>query len=308
MTSLAHIINPYRSNDSSENRRHAITFRSIQQASKQINDTQTTLDLLSAQFPDDRAIIPDDFQTTQDLHRSVNDKQDFTSQKPYPLLRDILDRLYESSNAEYLIFTNMDIILQEDFYRQAAEYAEHGYDAFIINRRRIPDNGYTEEDLPDILQQTGKTHPGFDCFIFHRSLYPYFRLGNVCVGIPFVGVTLAHNLFCFARNFKLFDNQHLTTHLGTDVLPERDQEYYWHNRKEFEQVLRQLWHRFDIARFPYADLPLLERYYKWFKNPSLFTVMNLKLDLRRLQKEFSSTKKSRKRNIQGKRVQAKKYE
>lgn len=302
MITLAHIINPYQSDDAAESRKQAITFRSIERASQQISHDEIQLDLLTAQAPSDRAIIPDHFQTTKDFHRSVDDRQSFSNPKQLPLLKDILDRLYESSNAEYLIYTNMDIILQPNFYDQVVELIEKGHDAFIINRRRIQDKDYTEDDLPQLLQDKGKPHPGFDCFVFHRSLYPYLRLGDVCVGIPFVGVTLAHNLFCFARYFGLYDDLHLTTHIGMDVLPARDKEYYWHNRREFQKIVQQLWHRFDIDRFPYADLPLIERYYKWARNPSLFTIMNLKLDFRRLRKKLSPTKKSRKRNIQGKKM------
>ncbi len=302
MITLAHIINPYQSEDASVSRKHAITFRSIDWASQQINPEEVRLDLLTAQYPSDHSLIPDYYQKTKDLHRSVADRQSFTKPKQLPLLKDILDRLYESSNAEYLIYTNMDIILQPNFYEEVAKLIAKGHDAFIINRRRVEDKGYTEDDLPQILQQKGKAHPGFDCFVLHRSLYPYLRLGDVCVGIPFVGVTLAHNLFCFARYFGLYDDLHLTTHLGMDVLPERDKEYYWHNRREFQKVVQQLWHRFNIERFPYADLPLIERYYKWARNPSLFTLMNFQLDFRRLRQKLSPTKKSRKRNIQGRKV------
>jgi len=302
MITIAHIINPYQSDDASESHKHAITFRSIEQASRQINPEEIHLDLLTAQHSSDHAVIPDDYHKTKDFHRSVTDRHSFTKPKQLPLLKDILDRLYESSNAEYLIYTNMDIILQPHFYDKVAQLIAKGHDAFIINRRRIEDKDYSEDDLPQILQQKGKSHPGFDCFVFHRSLYPYFQLGDVCVGIPFAGVTLAHNLFCFARYFGLYDDLHLTTHLGMEVLPKRDKEYYWHNRREFQKIVQQLWHRFNIERFPYADLPLIERYYKWVRNPSLFTLMNMKLDFQRLQKKLSPTKKSRKRNIQGKKV------
>jgi hypothetical protein len=87
------------------------------------------------------------------------------------LIKDILQRLYESSTAEYFIYTNTDIIVLPQFYETAAKIIEQGYDAFIINRRRIPKIYNSVNDLPFIYSDIGKSHPGFDCFVFKRELF-----------------------------------------------------------------------------------------------------------------------------------------
>jgi len=275
---LAHIINIFKPDYKSDLYvTQPITLESMRLA-KNFAMSEVSVELFSASFKEDADVIPDYFTPTQYLDRAVCNIAPFKKQKKLPFIADILERLYHETDADYLIYTNNDIIIKPHFYLYIKKNIEQGCDAFIINRRRIPAKYTKVEELPDIFSEIGKKHPGFDCFVFNRNIFPRLLLGHICIGVPFIGVTLAHNLFCFSRQFKLFDNLHLTSHLGMEIMGLRD-EYYWHNRKEFNKIIKQLKPYIDIRKFPYADRSLFIRYLKWGLNPSLFVFMNMRLEM-----------------------------
>ncbi len=281
MAKIAHIINPYSTNAVEGNKIQALTFQSIINAKE---NCRIDVELYTAQYKEDWKIIPAEFIKTPDLVLSFNDVSPKKGDKKLPLIKDILQRLFDTSEADFFIYSNMDIILCPDFYNRVLGIIENGHDSFIINRRRIPCS-FINSSIEEICSQTGRKHPGFDCFIFHRSLYPKMVLGNIVL-TTFIGVTLAHNLFCFSRNFELFDNEHITFHLGIKVFSSQEANYYWFNRKEFfRNIKKQLWKDFDISKFPYYHLPIWKRYIKWGLNPSLFVFINFKLELIRLFKK-----------------------
>lgn len=255
-----------------------ITLASMRVAAEFAKE-QVEVVLYSAHVKEDEMQVPGCFSHTAPLTRTVGDVASFAKTRKLPLIHDILAALYNATDADYLIYTNNDIILQPSFYQAVMQIIEKGHDAFIINRRRIPAIYNKVEDLPQIWAETGKKHPGFDCFVFKRDIFLQLQLGHICIGAPFFEVTLAHNLFCFARNFRLFDELHLTAHLGMEIMGMRD-EYYWHNRREFNRIIQFLKPRLNIKHFPYADRPFFVRYIKWGLNPGLFVFMNFKLECR----------------------------
>ena len=282
---IAHVINIFTPDYRSDlYTAQPITLESMRVA-KDFAADKVEVALYSAHYEQDEPLVPDYFNKTAHLTKAVTDIKSFYKQKKLPLIHDILTNLYNVSDAEYFIYTNNDIILQPSFYVCVKSIIEKGHDAFIINRRRIH-AGFTKiEDLPAIYAETGKKHPGFDCFIFKRDIFPKMQLGNICIGVPFIGVTMAHNLFCFSRHFKLFDNLHLTAHIGMDIMGLRDQ-YYWHNRSEFNKIIKILKPHLNIRKFPYADKNIFSRYIKWGLNPSLFVFMNMRLELSELGKSI----------------------
>ena len=64
--------------------------------------------------------------------------------------------------------------------------------------------------------EVGEPHPGHDCFVFKRSLFPKFKLGTACIGAGRFGKVLITNLICHSDKFKVFKDKHLTFHLGDD--------------------------------------------------------------------------------------------
>lgn len=289
---LAHLVNPVKSPAASElTYAQPITFETMRVARDVASRHGIEVELLTTQFPEDHAVIPNYFRKTPDLERSAADFGVFARPKKLPLLGDLLRRLYEASDAPYLIYTNVDIALQPHFYLALIERIKSGLDAFIINRRRLPGHFRRVEELPAMYAHPGASHPGFDCFIFHRALYPKFQLEKVCVGIPFMEITFSQNLFCYAGNFQLFDRDHLTFHIGMEVFKKRDPEYLNYNRREFWQAVEKMWPALDSRRFPWAERNLLYRLIRWGLHPAIPIRLALMLELRRW--NFFSRDKSR---------------
>ena len=224
-------------------------------ARQQVVGSQT-VNILTAQFPEDHKIIAADFLPTVDLDRSVLDLAHFASPRKLPLFRDILERLYESSpNADYLIYTNVDIAVQPHFYTDVARLVGTGLDAFVVTRRTI-DKRYTSiDELPRMYAETGEPHPGHDCFVFRRQMFPSFYLTNVCLGATWFDKVLLWNLVAHSHRFAEFRDLFLTFHIGNDLRWKRSdsREYSLHNKNELTRLVR----HFEETRSPaYLDTAL----------------------------------------------------
>jgi hypothetical protein len=240
MLSVAHIVNPVIVPGSSDLFiAQPVTFETMRRARATARDDADVV-LLSAQFPEDRALVPDDFVATPDLERSALDLGEFKIPRKLPLLKDILDRLYEHTpHADVLIYTNVDIALMPHFYTVVERLIDQGLDALVINRRTISSELRGIDAIPLMYAHAGKPHSGYDCFVFRRDLYPRFRLGDVLIGAPHVGNALRINLFCNAEGYKRYKNLHLTFHLGNDQVWRSDKygDYAEHNMTEFQRIL-----------------------------------------------------------------------
>lgn len=234
--------------------------------------------LLTAQFEEDRPMVPVGFSATDNLQRSVLDLHHFAQKRKYALIGDVLMRAYTASEAEFIIYTNMDIILQPYFYEAVEQHLRSGADALIINRRRIADSGQTANDLAVILAQVGRSHPGFDCFAMHRSLIPKLQLDGICIGVPFVEAALMYSIMAFAKECHIIADAHLTMHLGMEVMPPRDGEYHRYNQQCFNALLPALKPMLKHAQLPYSQLPLLQRTWKRALNPAVFSGLHLELE------------------------------
>lgn len=210
MRRIAHLINPFVVSESSDLFvAQPITFETMKRA-REFAHGQVEVALLTAQYPEDRSVVPAGFQLTPDLERSILDRGTFRKRRKLPLLADILDRLYEASEAEYLIFTNTDIGLLPYFYVAVDKMIEEGYDGFVINRRVITSRYRSLDEIPLMYTEIGWSHEGHDCFVFRRDVYPYYRLGDICLGVPGVGRALLWNVVCHANEFREFTGKHLT--------------------------------------------------------------------------------------------------
>lgn len=234
MTTIAHIVNPVVVDETSDLFiAQPITFETMAIAQRFARNA-VDVDLFTAQYAEDRPLVPDSFEATPDLTRSVLDLGTFRQARKLPLLRDILDRLYEASEAEYFIYTNVDIALQPHFYVAVRKLIRAGHDAFVINRRTISDRFTSVEEIPQMYVEAGQPHPGHDCFVFRRDAYPQYKLGNVCVGINWVGWILIQNLAWHAQKFREFTDRHLTFHIGDRHVwaDRRYGDYIFHNKRE----------------------------------------------------------------------------
>lgn len=270
MRKLAHIINPVAVKESSDLFiAQPVTFESLRVA-KQFADSAVEVSQYTAQYPEDHSIIPDSFVRTSDLDRSVLDLGAFQVPRKLPLIGDILGRLYDASDAEYFIYSNVDIALMPNFYVTVNAIIEAGYDAFVINRRTIPSQYRSARELPLMYAEVGHSHPGYDCFIFRRECVPRFLLGSMCIGASKIGVALTANLICFARRFKEFADVHMTFHIGNDRAWRNPtlNDYFIHNKNEAQRILSSLAPMFDLNNLPEVGMPGLIEYFAWLKNNS----------------------------------------
>lgn len=301
MATLAHIINPVSATDNAElHRIQQITFSSVLKA-KTYSEKDIDVKLYTSQYNDARASVPSDFIITKDLTQTVASLFLFKKPRKLPLIKDILDNLYESSDADYLIYTNLDICLMPQFYTAVNDYITKGHDAFVINRRRIPSKYDSASQLDEMYSEIGGVHIGYDAFVFKRSLYKKFIMKNICLGIPKAGNDLFYNIFCFAENPELFTDKHLTFHIGMELYKEwGDEEHARFNHNEFLSLMKEIAPSLDITKFPGAGLNLFSRHFKWLMNPTFHYPTMFKADMRQLGKK-------RKRKVKEKRTLKKRY-
>ena len=263
--SLAHILNPVAvPAESPFAFAQQVTFESMR-AARAFAAPEIQVELYTAQYPEDRLILPRGFTPTPDLERSILDLGTFEPRRKLPFLADILERLYGASEAEYFIYTNADIGLLPHFYRFVAAAIREGYDAFTINRRTIPARYTSLEALPAMYADLGEPHRGWDCFVFRRDVLPRFDLGKICLGAPLVGLTMLANLMSTALRFRQYTREHLTFHLGNDRRwnSGKQSAYARHNRREALRILRSL--DTALGGFPSGSPPA--RYLRWQRTP-----------------------------------------
>ncbi len=261
---ISHIINPVVAPETSDLfLAQPATFESMRKSSEYEADN-VTVELYSAQFQEDGELVPSWFNKTSDLNRSVLDVGIFREHRKLPLIKDILDRLYEASNADYFIYTNADIALLPHFYTAVAQLAESGFDGMVINRRTIAKNPSDPSRIPLMWAQVGEKHPGYDCFVFRREAYPQFDLGNACIGANWIGRVLLANVHAHSVNFRIFEDFHLTFHLGDDrswKIPGFS-DYDSHNQDELLRILEKIERSGKMA-----DRPLLQKFLQEIRQP-----------------------------------------
>lgn len=227
--SIAHIINPVKvvpEHPSYLYYAQPITFRSMIDAKKYIDNNkqlQISVDLYTAQFKEDREIIPAEFIITSDLEYNIHNFVEFENKtKKLPRIKDIINKLYENSNAEYFIYTNADIVIDKMFYSKVAEIIRKGYDAICIHRCDVPKkiDGIliTTDNYDKIYNIKGKDHPGHDCFVFKRNIAQKIDTGNVFIGYPPIGTVLKNQISLYSRKFQELNSCYrLTFHIGIDA-------------------------------------------------------------------------------------------
>jgi hypothetical protein len=241
---IAHVINPVIVDGASDlHIAQPVTFETMR-AARELTRGQAEVELWAAFFPEDAPLVPDYFLKTTPLERSIRDIVSFPTKKKLPLIKDILDRLYEISSADFFIYSNVDIALMPDFYIRVKGFIQEGHDGFSINRRTISDRFLITEDIPRMYAtaRRGKRHPGFDCFVFKRESFPKYQLGTACLGANGVGRVLLGNIMAFSQNFRAFTDLHLTFHIGDrrDWQKKEFEALDWHNINELAFALRAL--------------------------------------------------------------------
>jgi hypothetical protein len=241
------------------------------------------VELLSAQYDNARSFLPEGIRATNNLKECAANRKELNTKLKLPLLKEILSRLDESKDATHFIYTNLDICVMPFFYETVSSYVEKGYDAIVINRRRISSGYLQEKNINLMYAEAGKTHAGYDCFIFSRELLGQFIFKDIFIGTPPSGSDLFYNLFTFAKNPVLFAEKHLTFHAGMDLYKEwGDADVNAFNQKHFLGLLKELRPFIDISKFPGAQEGFLKRHFKWLMNPTFHYPTMMHADFKQL--------------------------
>ncbi len=295
MPSFAHVINPVSETEKkSLFIAQAVTFNSLIKA-REYYDNPTDVSLYTINEHEDNSFVPKEFTVLPRLTRNLTDILPGEKFR-FPLITDIMQALYENSTAEYLVYTALDINMMPFFYTAAAEYIKEGYDAIVINRRRIHNRFLKETNLDIMYAEVGKSHAGYDTFIFKRELWPQFIKKDICVGAPPFGNDLFYNMFTFADKPILLLDKHLTFHLGMELNNGwANQQIIKYNYDMFHELVKELEPKLDAAKLPWSWEPFIMRHFIWLMNPTLHYPTNFKADARR---NFKKTKREKDRSYQ----------
>jgi hypothetical protein len=239
MKKIAHIVNLSIFPETSElHSAQTVTIKTMEIA-RDFGLGTVDVALLSAQYSEEHRVVPESFIKTRDLDRSVLDVGTFQVPRKLPIIKDILDRAYETVEADYIIYSNVDIGLLPNFYVSIDKLIDSGFDSLVVNRRTISKSHTRVEDIPLMFAEAGHPHMGYDCFIFKREAYKNFALGFICVGAPHIGKAMIVNQILNSNKFNVFRDQHLTFHIGNDKtwISGSLKDYETHNQREFNKIL-----------------------------------------------------------------------
>ena len=280
MITLSHIINPVSSSENEELFKvQLITFESMLKA-KKYSDGENEIELCVINRSGESDFVPEGFKVLTPLHRDIRDV--VTTTKSYPFLNDIILQHAQSTSADYVVYSNLDIAVMPFFYETVSTYINQGYDALVINRRRVHNKFANEKNLNMLFAEHGEVHTGYDCFVIKKSLIGKFIFKDICLGVPAVGNDLFYNVFAFAETPVLLTDKHLTFHVGMELYKNwGDEITRKHNATEFQQLMQELLPMMKADNFPGADLNIFKRHFKWLMNPTFDYTTMFKLDAKR---------------------------
>lgn len=190
-----------------------LTLRSIEIARK--FSISNDVDVVGSRYFDE--VAPVDWIIDYPcLSTSFSDLCQISNGPRLPLLREVFLPLQDLTGYDIVIFSNIDIGFQPYFYELVQQWNLDGLDAVNVTRRNL-DLKIRNADLIKAWSTNGSAHPGSDCFIFSPKIAKKLILGNVAMGLPPVGTTLALNLWLHSKAYRKFLKQHATFHIGADM-------------------------------------------------------------------------------------------
>lgn len=293
---FCHLINPVSASESPDLFKvQPFTFQSMVKAREYAQQENIQVQQLVCFTGQNTCEVPAVFEIAPPVTRVSSDT--ISTRKKVPYFNDLLQKLYDCSDADYLVYTNLDICLMPNFYASVKALIDQGHDAIIINRRVIGIHHLEHSNLELMYADLGKVHTGYDTFIFKKELFKKFILKDICIGVPPAGNDLFHNLFVFAQNPVLETKMHLTFHIGVDLIKKWGDAPLWkHNHAEYKKLLKEIGPLISLSNFPGANKNIFSRHFKWLMNPTVSYPLMFKTDI----KQFGKKRKpKRKHEIPG---------
>ncbi|MBI3431379.1 MAG: hypothetical protein HY018_04075 [Hydrogenophilales bacterium] len=252
-TTFCHVINPFPCPENSEHGiASRITYESLRVAAEEARKQGIRVEIHAIVLPGDEIAIKGPATLAGYLDRTVQDIRPMSPKRPFPLIADILRVGAESSECGYLIFTNMDIAVQPNFYVALNEIVEKRFEPgtpFTIYRRNISSHYDSIEQLPEMYRQPGQIAYGYDCFVFPKSYVPQLDLGNCCIGAAHFDYLLFIALDAVSGfRAQRINDLPLTFHIGNDIAWSSQIDYIEHNLMESLAAIRRMRGNLDIPQ------------------------------------------------------------
>ncbi len=223
---IVHFVNPFRSpGGDCDDRTQALTYETMRRAKDFSLDVPVHLAAVVAEAAQD--CVPEAFDLAGTLNRTVDQIAQFDHPRPLPLLFDILGlgcryaanlagQHGDAPEDVFLVYTNADICLLPHFYSSVVGLIAHGFEAMTINRRTIPPHARELSNLDKMYAEFGRSHPGYDCFVFPLAHLDRYVSSNACIGGDFVARSLLYNMIANSTNMLMLKQAHLTFHIGNE--------------------------------------------------------------------------------------------
>jgi hypothetical protein len=198
---------------------------------------------IAAAYPEDLAFARRHFRRVAQLSRSILEVRSFQAARKLPLLFDLIDAgMTNAPEADYIIYTNVDICVTPNFYPAIGRLIDLGFDALLINRRTIATLGLDPGLAPLMAGDFGHPHEGYDCLVFSRRAAARFRHTTACIGAAGVMRSLLYNMVAYCEHMLILTDVHFTWHVGDDKDWKRPewQDYTAHNWDVAADLLRAL--------------------------------------------------------------------
>ncbi len=251
---LAHLVNPVNVQSESDLFvAQPITFESMRIAREfsLMSSKDLEIEFLSSHYLEDESVIPEYFYKKVQLKRSFRDIIPSKKVKKLPLLADLFQSFKVlSPEADYYIYSNVDIAVMPHFYLTVAAYISAGYDAIAINRKTISTEYQLPNQLPMMYAQIGKPHEGIDCFVIKKEYIDNFNFEHAIIGSGPVGIIICLNMIRVASKFYWIENGDLTFHLGDDKswIQETDLELFNYNYDELRKIAKSFRKKLAVGR------------------------------------------------------------
>lgn len=233
--SFTHLLNPFPARPNSE---HAVasrvTWQTIRAAHAVAIEQGVPVTLRAIVLPGDESAVEPPCTTIVHLTRTVADVAELKPKRPLPLIGDLLTLGAQGVTSSHIVFSNMDISVQRNFYVALHErVAALGADVpFTLARINI-DAALADAPLEQLYAASGSLGHGYDCFVIPRALIERLDLGDSCIGAPHFDQLLYMALDIFsAGRVRSFNHEHLTFHLGNDIAWAAMLDYVEHNLAE----------------------------------------------------------------------------
>ena len=213
-----------------------ITFQTMKIAKNFAEQQGVSIRQLAVCYKEDRCVVPPWLEMAPTLEKSCLDMTSFRKERKLPFLADILRTATNYTEAEYIIYTNVDIALMPYFYVTVDSLINNGHDVITICRRTISKKYHNIQQIPEMYADFGDDHPGTDCFVIKRELVRKLQLSNVVIGAQFVAFALRVSLNLFAKKIIEIKLAHMTFHIGDDREWLRHDEYSYYNALELEKI------------------------------------------------------------------------